>query len=113
MFNVVGDPIDGKPAPNGKTRSIHREPPALAEQSNKTEILETGIKVIDLIAPLTKGGKAGLFGGAGVGKTVLIQELINNIAKFHSGNSVFAGVGERTREGNDLYYEMEESGVLG
>jgi F-type H+-transporting ATPase subunit beta len=82
------------------------------EQSGKVEILETGIKVIDLIAPIAKGGKVGLFGGAGVGKTVLIQELINNIAKFHSGNSVFAGVGERTREGNDLYHEMEESGVL-
>lgn len=113
MFNVVGEAIDGKPTPTGKRASIHREPPALADQSNKTEVLETGIKVIDLIAPLTKGGKAGLFAGAGVGKTVLIQELINNIAKFHSGNSVFAGVGERTREGNDLYYEMEEAGVLG
>ncbi len=113
MFNVVGDPIDGKAAPKGKRASIHRQPPTLAEQANKTEILETGIKVIDLIAPLTKGGKAGLFAGAGVGKTVLIQELINNIAKFHSGNSVFAGVGERTREGNDLYHEMEDAGVLG
>jgi F-type H+-transporting ATPase subunit beta len=112
MFSVVGDPIDGKPAPKGKRASIHREPPALSEQSNKTEILETGIKVIDLLAPMAKGGKVGLFGGAGVGKTVLIQELINNIAKFHSGSSVFAGVGERTRDGNDLYYEMEESGVL-
>ncbi len=112
MFNVVGEPIDGKPAPKGKKASIHREPPALSEQTNKTEILETGIKVIDLIAPIAKGGKVGLFGGAGVGKTVLIQELINNIAKFHSGNSVFAGVGERTREGNDLYYEMKEAGVL-
>jgi F-type H+-transporting ATPase subunit beta len=112
MFNVVGEPIDGKPAPKGKTASIHREPPALSEQTNKTEILETGIKVIDLIAPMAKGGKVGLFGGAGVGKTVLIQELINNIAKFHSGNSVFAGVGERTREGNDLYHEMNEAGVL-
>jgi F-type H+-transporting ATPase subunit beta len=115
MFNVTGEVIDGgKALPAGvKTAPIHREAPALSEQSNKTEILETGIKVIDLIAPLTKGGKAGLFAGAGVGKTVLIQELINNIAKFHSGNSVFAGVGERTREGNDLYYEMEEAGVLG
>ncbi len=113
MFNVVGDVIDGGKPVTGKRVSIHREPPALSEQSNKAEILETGIKVIDLIAPLTKGGKAGLFAGAGVGKTVLIQELINNIAKFHSGNSVFAGVGERTREGNDLYYEMEEAGVLG
>jgi F-type H+-transporting ATPase subunit beta len=113
MFNVVGEPIDdGKPL-TGKKSPIHREPPALSEQSNQTEILETGIKVIDLIAPLVKGGKAGLFAGAGVGKTVLIQELINNIAKFHSGNSVFAGVGERTREGNDLYYEMEDAGVLG
>lgn len=113
MFNVVGEVIDGGKSVTGKKAPIHREPPALSEQSNKTEILETGIKVIDLIAPLTKGGKAGLFAGAGVGKTVLIQELINNIAKFHSGNSVFAGVGERTREGNDLYYEMEDAGVLG
>ena len=112
MFNVVGEPIDGKAAPKAKTASIHRDPPALADLSGKTEVLETGIKVIDLISPITKGGKVGLFGGAGVGKTVLITELINNIAKFHSGNSVFAGVGERTREGNDLYYEMEESGVL-
>ena len=112
MFNVVGEAIDDKPQPKGKTSPIHRQPPTLSEQSNKTEILETGIKVVDLIAPLTKGGKAGLFAGAGVGKTVLITELINNIAKFHSGNSVFAGVGERTREGNDLYYEMEEAGVL-
>lgn len=112
MFNVTGDPIDGKPAPKGKRASIHRSAPTLSEQSNKTEILETGIKVVDLIAPIVKGGKAGLFAGAGVGKTVLITELINNIAKFHSGNSVFAGVGERTREGNDLYYEMEEAGVL-
>ncbi|UTX51059.1 F0F1 ATP synthase subunit beta [Candidatus Saccharibacteria bacterium TM7i] len=112
MFNVTGDPIDGKAAPKGVTSPIHREAPSLEEQSNKTEVLETGIKVVDLIAPLIKGGKAGLFAGAGVGKTVLITELINNIAKFHSGNSVFAGVGERTREGNDLYYEMEEAGVL-
>lgn len=112
MFNVVGEPIDGMGAPSGKKAPIHREPPALSEQSNKTEILETGVKVIDLIAPIAKGGKVGLFGGAGVGKTVLIQELINNIAKFHSGNSVFAGVGERTREGNDLYFEMKEAGVL-
>ncbi|MAU33953.1 F0F1 ATP synthase subunit beta [Candidatus Saccharibacteria bacterium] len=113
MFNVVGEPIDNKPAPTGKTAPIHRPAPSLDEQSNKAEILETGIKVVDLIAPLAKGGKAGLFAGAGVGKTVLITELINNIAKYHSGNSVFAGVGERTREGNDLYYEMEEAGVLG
>jgi F-type H+-transporting ATPase subunit beta len=113
MFNVVGQPIDGKPSPKSKSlAAIHRDPPALDEQSGKVEILETGIKVIDLICPITKGGKVGLFGGAGVGKTVLITELINNIAKYHSGNSVFAGVGERTREGNDLYYEMEESGVL-
>ncbi|HEY8886657.1 MAG TPA: F0F1 ATP synthase subunit beta [Candidatus Microsaccharimonas sp.] len=114
MFNVIGDLIDGKPAlpAGGKRASIHREAPSLDEQANKSEVLETGIKVVDLIAPLIKGGKAGLFAGAGVGKTVLITELINNIAKFHSGNSVFAGVGERTREGNDLYYEMEEAGVL-
>jgi F-type H+-transporting ATPase subunit beta len=112
MFGVTGIPIDGKPD-KFKTRApIHRAAPALEEQSTTTEIFETGIKVIDLIAPLTKGGKAGLFAGAGVGKTVLITELINNIAKEHGGNSVFAGVGERTREGNDLYYEMEESGVL-
>lgn len=112
MFNVVGEPIDGKPAPKAKTAPIHREAPSLDEQSTKAELLETGIKVIDLIAPVTRGGKVGLFGGAGVGKTVLIQELINNIAKFHSGNSVFAGVGERTREGNDLYVEMKDAGVL-
>ncbi|MCA9309120.1 F0F1 ATP synthase subunit beta [Candidatus Saccharibacteria bacterium] len=112
MFNVVGSPIDGKEDKFTERASIHRRPPTLEEQSGQVEILETGIKVIDLIAPMTKGGKVGLFGGAGVGKTVLIQELIANIAKFHSGNSVFAGVGERTREGNDLYYEMEESGVL-
>jgi F-type H+/Na+-transporting ATPase subunit beta len=112
MFNVVGETIDGGKPVTGKRASIHREPPALSDQSNKAEVLETGIKVIDLIAPLTKGGKAGLFAGAGVGKTVLIQELINNIAEFHSGNSVFAGVGERTREGKDLYEELEDSGVL-
>ena len=112
MFNVVGDAIDNKPAPKGSRSPIHRKSPALSEQSNKTEILETGIKVIDLLAPYRKGGKVGLFAGAGVGKTVLITELINNIAKFHSGNSVFAGVGERTREGNDLYYEMHDAGVL-
>jgi F-type H+-transporting ATPase subunit beta len=113
MFNVVGEPIDGLPTPkDAKFASIHREPPTLAEQSGKVEILETGIKVIDLICPITKGGKVGLFGGAGTGKTVTIQELIHNIAKFHSGNSVFAGVGERTREGNDLYHEMAETGVL-
>jgi F-type H+-transporting ATPase subunit beta len=112
MFNVTGEPIDGKPATTGIVSPIHREAPGLTDQSGKTEILETGIKVIDLLAPIMKGGKVGLIGGAGVGKTVLIQELINNIAKFHSGNSVFAGVGERTREGNDLYYEMKDSGVL-
>ena len=114
MFNVTGEPIDLKAMPTKdiKLVPIHREPPTLAEQSGKVEILETGIKVIDLIAPIVKGGKVGLFGGAGVGKTVLITELINNIAKYHSGNSVFAGVGERTREGNDLYHEMAESGVL-
>ena len=112
MFNVSGDPIDGKEGTFTERAPIHRRPPTLEEQSGKVEILETGIKVIDLIAPMTKGGKVGLFGGAGVGKTVLIQELIANIAKFHAGNSVFAGVGERTREGNDLYYEMKESGVL-
>ncbi|CAN5192938.1 F0F1 ATP synthase subunit beta [soil metagenome] len=112
MFNVTGQAIDGKAEVTDETAPIHRMPPPLADQSGSVEILETGIKVIDLIAPMTKGGKVGLFGGAGVGKTVLIQELINNIAKFHSGYSVFAGVGERTREGNDLYNEMEESGVL-
>lgn len=113
MFNVLGEPIDGKPALiKPKLGPIHRDPPSLIDQNPKVEILETGIKVIDLIAPITKGGKVGLFGGAGVGKTVFITELINNIAKFHKGRSVFAGVGERTREGNDLYYEMEESGVL-
>lgn len=112
MFNVTGQPIDGKGGEFTEKAPIHRAPPALVDQSGSVEILETGIKVIDLICPIVKGGKVGLFGGAGVGKTVLIQELINNIAKFHSGYSVFAGVGERTREGNDLYYEMEESGVL-
>ena len=112
MFNVIGEPIDGKPIEVKEKAPIHKQPPALADQSGEIEILETGIKVIDLICPITKGGKVGLFGGAGVGKTVLITELINNIAKQHGGTSVFAGVGERTREGNDLYYEMEESGVL-
>jgi len=114
MFDVLGNPIDemkdGKTAK--KRLPIHREAPKFTEQSTKTEIFETGIKVIDLIAPFTKGGKVGLFGGAGVGKTVLIQELIRNIATEHGGYSVFAGVGERTREGNDLYHEMKESGVL-
>ncbi|OHA59605.1 MAG: F0F1 ATP synthase subunit beta [Candidatus Vogelbacteria bacterium RIFOXYD1_FULL_46_19] len=113
MFNVVGEPIDGKPAvETAKKYPIHRPAPALVDQSSKTEILETGIKVIDLMCPFLKGGKVGLFGGAGVGKTVIIQELIRNIAQEHGGYSVFAGVGERTREGNDLYREMEESGVL-
>lgn len=112
MFNVIGEPIDAKGGEFKERAPIHRTPPPLIDQSGSIEVLETGIKVIDLIAPITKGGKVGLFGGAGVGKTVLIQELINNIAKFHSGYSVFAGVGERTREGNDLYHEMEESGVI-
>lgn len=112
MFDVTGRPIDGKEDKFSQRSPIHKTPPLLTDQSGSVEILETGIKVIDLICPMTKGGKAGLFGGAGVGKTVLIQELINNIAKFHSGFSVFAGVGERTREGNDLYGEMTESGVI-
>lgn len=112
MFNVIGEPIDGKGGTFKNKAPIHRAPPDFTEQAGSVEILETGIKVIDLIAPVTRGGKVGLFGGAGVGKTVLIQELINNIAKFHSGYSVFAGVGERTREGNDLYGEMNESGVI-
>jgi len=112
MFNVIGEPIDNKGGTFSTTAPIHRLPPDFTDQSGSVEILETGIKVIDLIAPITRGGKVGLFGGAGVGKTVLIQELINNIAKFHSGYSVFAGVGERTREGNDLYHEMSESGVI-
>ena len=113
IMNVLGEPIDEKgPIGEEERWDIHRAAPSYEEQSNSTELLETGIKVIDLIAPLAKGGKAGLFAGAGVGKTVLIQELINNIAKFHSGNSVFAGVGERTREGNDLLRDMLESGVI-
>jgi F-type H+/Na+-transporting ATPase subunit beta len=113
MFDVVGNPIDEMPAPkNIKRMPIHRIAPTFAEQSPKTEVLETGIKVIDLMCPFLKGGKVGLFGGAGVGKTVVIQELIRNIASEHGGYSVFAGVGERTREGNDLYREMEESKVL-
>ncbi|TCS67496.1 F0F1 ATP synthase subunit beta [Primorskyibacter sedentarius] len=113
ILNVTGDPVDEKgPVDSSETRAIHGEAPSFAEQSTETEILVTGIKVIDLLAPYTKGGKIGLFGGAGVGKTVLIMELINNIAKVHSGLSVFAGVGERTREGNDLYHEMIESGVI-
>ena len=113
ILNVIGEPIDEKgPIEATETRGIHREAPDFAEQSTETEILVTGIKVVDLLAPYSKGGKIGLFGGAGVGKTVLIQELINNIAKVHSGYSVFAGVGERTREGNDLYHEFIESGVI-
>ncbi len=113
MFNVVGEPIDNKPAVKAKKKyPIHRPAPDFKNQSQKTEILETGIKVIDLLCPFLKGGKVGLFGGAGVGKTVIIQELIRNIAQEHGGYSMFAGVGERTREGNDLYREMEESGVL-
>ncbi len=113
MFNVVGEAIDGKEAPKKpKLYPIHRPAPDFKSQSQKTEILETGIKVIDLLCPFLKGGKVGLFGGAGVGKTVIIQELIRNIAQEHGGYSMFAGVGERTREGNDLYREMEESGVL-
>ncbi len=113
VWNVLGDPVDDKEAPKDAERwSIHRDPPAFADLTPKVEIFETGIKVIDLIAPYVRGGKIGLFGGAGVGKTVLIQELIHNIARQHSGVSVFSGVGERTREGNDLLLEMEESGVL-
>lgn len=113
LFNVLGEAIDGGAQPDTEEKwEIHREPPTFEEQNPAEEILETGIKVIDLLAPYAKGGKIGLFGGAGVGKTVLIQELINNIAKEHGGISVFAGVGERTREGNDLYYEMIESGVI-
>ena len=113
MFNVLGDPIDDKAPPTGvKYEPIHRKAPAFEEQSTSTEILETGIKVVDLLCPYQKGGKIGLFGGAGVGKTVLIQELITNIATEHGGYSVFTGVGERTREGNDLYHEMIESGVI-
>ena len=114
IFNVTGDVIDGgEPIPADVTRwSIHRDPPPFEEQSTKMEIFETGIKVVDLLCPYMKGGKTGLFGGAGVGKTVIIMELIHNVAYKHSGYSVFAGVGERTREGNDLYHEMKESGVL-
>ncbi|RJQ35080.1 F0F1 ATP synthase subunit beta [Candidatus Parcubacteria bacterium] len=113
MFNVVGDPIDGQAAPkNASKRPIHADPPHFTRQSTKAEVFETGIKAIDLLAPFIKGGKVGLFGGAGVGKTVLIQELIHNVASEHGGYSVFAGVGERVREGNDLYHEMKDSGVL-
>ncbi|GAB6935039.1 MAG: F0F1 ATP synthase subunit beta [Bacillota bacterium] len=113
VFNVLGEPIDNQGPVNAKRRDpIHRPAPPFVEQATTTEILETGIKVIDLLAPYAKGGKIGLFGGAGVGKTVLIQELIHNVAMEHGGLSVFAGVGERTREGNDLYHEMKESGVI-
>ena len=113
LFNVLGEPIDGLPVPeDAPKKPIHLPSPEYSQQETSTQIYETGIKVIDLLAPYTKGGKVGLFGGAGVGKTVLIQELINNIAKEHGGISVFAGVGERTREGNDLYNEMQESGVI-
>lgn len=113
MFNILGEPIDGKKLEGKFKRSpIHRPAPKFEDLSAETEILETGIKVVDLLAPYIKGGKIGLFGGAGVGKTVLIQELINNVAQEHGGISVFAGVGERTREGNDLYFEMKESGVI-
>ena len=113
MLNALGEPLDNQePVVTEERNPIHRESPAFIDQSTKTEILETGIKVIDLIAPIVKGGKVGMFGGAGVGKTVIIQELIRNIATEHGGYSVFAGVGERSREGNDLYYEMKESGVL-
>ena len=113
IFNLLGEPVDEQPAPQTAERwPIHRNAPAYDEQQNTTEILETGIKVVDLLCPYAKGGKIGLFGGAGVGKTVLIMELINNVAKQHGGLSVFTGVGERTREGNDLYNEMKESGVL-
>jgi len=112
IWNVIGDPVDGKAAATGERWPIHRDPPAFTELSAKIEIFETGIKVIDLIAPYVRGGKIGLFGGAGVGKTILIQELIHNVAKEHGGVSVFTGVGERTREGNDLIIEMTDSGVL-
>jgi F-type H+-transporting ATPase subunit beta len=113
LFNVIGDNIDDKPQLTGVKRApIHRQSPSFEDQDTTAQIFETGIKVVDLIAPYTRGGKVGLFGGAGVGKTVLIQELISNIAKQHGGISVFAGVGERTREGNDLYYEMMDSGVI-
>ncbi len=112
MFNVLGEPIDNKPAPEVEHMPIHRKAPSFVEQATNTEMLETGIKVVDLLCPYQKGGKIGLFGGAGVGKTVLIQELIRNIATEHGGYSVFTGVGERTREGNDLYHEMMDSGVI-
>ena len=113
ILNVIGDPVDdGKPVKSKTTLPIHRDAPEYVDQSTSADILVTGIKVVDLLAPYAKGGKIGLFGGAGVGKTVLIMELINNVAKAHGGYSVFAGVGERTREGNDLFHEMVESGVI-
>ncbi|MHA1528097.1 MAG: F0F1 ATP synthase subunit beta, partial [Alphaproteobacteria bacterium] len=113
IVNVIGEPVDEKgPVEAEERRPIHRPAPDFVEQATESEMLETGIKVVDLLAPYVKGGKIGLFGGAGVGKTVLIMELINNIARGHGGYSVFAGVGERTREGNDLYHEMIESGVI-
>ena len=112
LFNVIGDPIDGKEAPDAPRLPIHREPPQFKDQRTKAEVFETGIKSIDLLAPFIKGGKVGLFGGAGVGKTVMMQELIRNVATEHAGYSVFAGVGERVREGNDLLHEMTETGVI-
>src|SRR3989338_6358171 len=114
MFNVVGDPIDGKEdiGSDAKRLPIHQDPPSFMRQSTKAELFETGIKAIDLLAPFIKGGKGGVFGGAGGGKKVLIQELIHNVASEHGGHSVFSGVGERVREGNDLYHEMKDSGVL-
>mmetsp|Transcript_24983 Transcript_24983/g.17654 ORF Transcript_24983/g.17654 Transcript_24983/m.17654 type:complete len:211 (+) Transcript_24983:465-1097(+) len=113
IINVIGEPIDERgPILTDKYRPIHREAPSFIDQGQGSELLVTGIKVVDLLAPYARGGKIGLFGGAGVGKTVLIMELINNVAKAHGGYSVFAGVGERTREGNDLYHEMVESGVI-
>src|SRR5262249_6653154 len=112
VFNLLGEPIDGRGPVNAKeTRPIHAKPPEFADLSSKTEIFQTGIKVIDLLTPLVRGGKAGLFGGAGLGKTVILQELIARIASSHGGNSVFAGVGERTREGNDLWLEMQETKI--
>ena len=113
ILNVIGEPIDERgPLKTSKKLPIHRDAPEFTDQSTETDVLVTGIKVVDLLAPYSRGGKIGLFGGAGVGKTVLIMELINNVAKAHGGYSVFAGVGERTREGNDLYHEMMESGVI-
>src|SRR3990167_254292 len=112
LFNVIGEPIDGMPTPQANKLPIHRDPPPFSEQRTKAEVFETGIKSIDLLAPFIKGGKVGLFGGAGVGKTVMMQELIRNVATEHSGYSVFAGVCERVREGNDLYHEMKETGVI-